>query len=128
MTWEWLLKRTIIALHAGSIAEHGGGPGVRDEGLLESALARAQDLAAYGTPTPFDLAAAYAFGIVRNHPFVDGNKRSGLLAAYTFLRRNGRKLGASEVEAVTGFLKLASGDLAEAELASWFERNSQPIK
>ncbi|MBM3549057.1 MAG: type II toxin-antitoxin system death-on-curing family toxin [Alphaproteobacteria bacterium] len=128
MTWEWLLKRTIISLHTEAIVEHGGGAGLRDEGLLESALARPRNLAAYGSPTAFDLAASYAFGIARNHPFVDGNKRSALLAAYLFLRRNGWKLAAPETEAVTVFLDLAAGSLSEAELAVWLERNSRPIK
>ena len=128
MTWEWLLKRTVISLHAEAIAEHGGGSGLRDEGLLESALARPQNLAAYGAPTAFELAASYAFGVARNHPFVDGNKRSALLAAYLFLRRNGWRLSAPEAEAVTVFLDLASGNLSEKDLATWLEGNSQPIK
>ncbi len=127
MTWSWLLKQTVIALHTESILEHGGGTGLRDEGLLESAMARPMNLAAYGEPTPFVLAAAYAFGIVRNHPFVDGNKRTGLLAAYAFLRRNGWRLGAAEAETVTTFLRLAAGELTEDELASWMEKNCSRI-
>lgn len=127
MTRSWLLKQTVLALHSASIVEHGGSAGVRDEGLLESALARPQNLAAYGEATPAALAAAYAFGIVRNHPFVDGNKRTGLLAAYAFLRHNGWKLSASEAEAVTMFLRLAAGELSEAELADWIGRNIRPV-
>jgi len=84
-------------------------------------------LAAYDEPTPFALAAAYAFGIVRNHPFVDGNKRTGLLAAYVFLRRNGWRLTASETEAVVTFFRLAAGEMTEAQLAEWFEKNSTEL-
>ena len=79
--WRWLVEGVVIAVHAEQIAEHGGSNGLRDGGLLSSALARPQNIAGYGTPTVFDLAAAYAFGIVQNHPFIDGNKRTGFLAA-----------------------------------------------
>lgn len=123
---EWLLKQTVVAIHHESLVEHGGRPGIRDEGLLESALARPENLAGYGEPTAFDLAAAYAFGIVRNHPFVDGNKRVGFLAAFIFLWRNGWRLVAAESEAVAVFLDLAAGELDEPELALWFERNCRP--
>lgn len=98
--------------------------GLRDQGLLASALARPQHQAAYGKPSVFDLAAAYAFGIVRNHPFVDGNKRTGFLAAYTFLRVNGWQLQAPEVAAASIVLALAEGTLGEAEFSAWLEVNS----
>jgi len=128
VTWEWLLKRTVISLHTDTIIEHRGSAGIRDEGLLESALARPQNLAAYGTPTAFDLATSYAFGIARNHPFIDGNKRSALLAAYLFLRRNGWKLAAAEADAVAVFRDLASGSLSETELSAWLKQNSHANK
>lgn len=117
----WLLEETVRAVHARQISEHGGSPGVRDEGLLLSALARPQNLAAYGDPPPdlAALAAAYAFGIARNHPFVDGNKRVSHVAARTFLLVNGADLEATQEEKYVTFLRLAEGVLGEAELAEW---------
>lgn len=109
------------------MAEHGGRPGIRDEALLESALARPQQIAAYGDPHPADLAAAYAFGLVRNHPFVDGNKRTGFVAAATFLLLNGHELEAAEQEVVTTFWRLADGSLTEPELADWFRGRLCPL-
>jgi death-on-curing protein len=106
------------------ISEHGGSLGIRDAGLLSSALARPQNQAAYGDPSVFDLAAAYAFGIIGNHPFVDGNKRTGFLAAYVFLDLNGWELIASEVEAVTAVLALATNEMDEAGFASWLKAKS----
>jgi death on curing protein len=111
-------------MHGEQIAEHGGSLGVRDEGLLSSALARPQNQAAYGDPSVFDLGAAYAFGIIRNHPFVDGNKRAGFLAAYAFLILNGWELIASEIEAVAAVLALTVGDLDEAGFADWLKEES----
>lgn len=105
------------------LAEHGGATGLRDEGLPGSALARPEHLHAYGETDLCRLAAAYAFGIIRNHPFVDGNKRSGLLAAYVFLRVNGVELIAGEVEATTCILSLASGETGEQDFAQWLRRN-----
>ena len=121
---RWLVEEVVIAVHAEQIAEHGGSNGLRDRGLLTSALARPQNLAAYGTPTVFDLAAAYAFGIVQDHPFIDGNKRTGFLAAYVFLTLNGWKLIASEASAVEAVLALASGGMSEAEFAGWLKAYS----
>lgn len=117
----WLLEETIIAIHHRQIAEHGGSEGLRDEGLLSSALDRPQNLFAYSKPSPdlAALAAAYAFGIVRNHPFLDGNKRTGLIAARTFLLLNGVDLKASQDEKVLIFLQLAEGVLTQEELADW---------
>jgi death-on-curing protein len=117
----WLLEETIRAVHSRQISEHGGSPGMRDEGLLLSALARPQNLAAYGDPPPglAALAASYAFGIARNHPFVDGNKRVALVAARTFLIINGADLEASQEEKYVTFLRLAEGALSEDELAEW---------
>jgi len=117
----WLLEETIIAIHQRQIAEHGGGEGLRDEGLLSSALARPQNIFAYGQPPPdlASLAAAYAYGLARNHPFVDGNKRTALIAARTFLLLNGTNLEAGQDEKFLTFQRLAEGSLTEEELANW---------
>ncbi|TRZ90657.1 MAG: type II toxin-antitoxin system death-on-curing family toxin [Rhodocyclaceae bacterium] len=117
--WVWILRRVIIAAHGEQLAEHGGAGGIRDAGLLESALARAQNLAAYGDPDVAALAAAYGFGIVRNHPFVDGNKRAALIATELFLVLNGYELVAGDANCVLTVLALAAGELDEAEFAGW---------
>ena len=124
----WIEKRVVLAYHGMQLAEHGGSTGVRDEGLLESALARPQNIAAYtdDVPTLYRLAAAYAFGIARNHPFVDGNKRTALVVAIAFLERNGVAFAASQQEAYLTFYDLAAGKLSEEELTAWFEKNSTP--
>lgn len=119
----WLDQRTVLALHAELIREYGGLAGVRDEGLLESAMARPQNLVAYGTPTLAEMAAAYAFGIARNHPFVDGNKRVALAAADVFLQLNGHEIIAEEVEAVAIIRDLAAGEIDEEDLAAWITAN-----
>ncbi|MFO7970834.1 MAG: type II toxin-antitoxin system death-on-curing family toxin [Desulfobacterales bacterium] len=124
MTWRWLKEDVVIAMHSEQIAEHGGSLGIRDAGLLSSALARPQNQAAYGEPSVFDLAAAYAFGVIQNHPFVDGNKRVGFLAAYAFLDLNGWELMASEAEAVAAVLALATGQMDEAGFSDWLKNNS----
>jgi death-on-curing protein len=117
----WVREDVVLALHLRQLAEHGGGEGVRDEGLLQSALARPQNLLAYGDPTPdlASLAAAYAYGIARNHSFVDGNKRTALVVSRLFLLLNGVNLVATQEEKYLTFLKLAAGELSEEELASW---------
>lgn len=115
-TWIWVTLDVALAVHAEQIAEHGGGEGVRDAGLVESALARPQNLIAYGEPDAAALAAAYAFGIARNHPFVDGNKRTAAVISETFLVLNGYTLTASDAELVVAFLALAAGELSESEL------------
>ena len=115
-----------IAAHAEQLAEHGGGDGVRDAGLLDSAMSRPQDLAQYGEPDIAALAAAYAFGIARNHPFVDGNKRTAAVVCETFLALNGHTIDASDAEVVVSFVSLAAGELTEGELADWLrERMAQ---
>ena len=119
----WLLKGVVLAVHDMQLAEHGGPAGVRDDALLESALARPVNLHAYGDSDLCALAAAYAFGIVRNHPFVDGNKPTGFLAAYIFLKINGLELTAGEVEATSAVLGLASGDTDDKEFAAWLRAN-----
>lgn len=118
--WIWVTLAVAEAAHAEQLSEHGGGQGVRDAGLLESAMARPQNLALYGEPDAAALAAAYGFGIARNHPFVDGNKRTAAVVAETFLLSNGFKLLASDAELVVAILALASGELSEDELADWF--------
>jgi death-on-curing protein len=124
MTWRWLREDVVVAMHSEQIAEHGGSLGIRDAALLSSALARPQNQAAYGEPSVFDLAAAYAFGIIQNHPFVDGNKRMGFLAAYVFLDLNGRELMASEAEAVAAVSALTTGEIDEAGFSDWLKDNS----
>ena len=123
----WLAEEAVRALHDELIKEHGGLGGVRDAGLLDSALARPHNLFAYAEPSLFELAAAYAFGLVRNHAFVDGNKRTGLMAAYVFLRVNGYRLSAPEVEAVAAFRDLAAGAIEEAQLSRWIEANAEAL-
>lgn len=116
--WKWLSVEAILAVHEEQLAEHGGGPGIRDR-LLESALARPQNLAVYGDPDAAALAAAYAFGIARNHPFVDGNKRSAAVAAIMFLWLNEVETDIAEAELVVTMLALAAGEIGEEELAGW---------
>ena len=120
----WLLEETLTAIHHRQIAEHGGSEGLRDERLLMSALARPQNLLAYGEPAPdlASLAAAYAYGIARNHPFVDGNKRTALVAARTFLILNGVDVEATQDDKVLTFLNLAEGAVSEEELANWIRQ------
>ncbi len=128
MTWRWIEKTVITAMHDEQISEHGGVTDIRDTGLLSAALARPQHQSAYGDPTVFDLAAAYAFGIIRNHPFLDGNKRTGLLAAYVFLYLNGWELAAPEAEAVAVILALAKREFGEVEFSTWLRDQSIPHK
>jgi death-on-curing protein len=109
----------VLAIHDAQIAEHGGSPGIRDIGLLESALARPRNLAAYGQPDISDLAAAYAYGLARNHPFIDGNKRVSLAVTETSLELNSRQLEATDADCLRVWLELASGHLTEDELAEW---------
>jgi len=118
--WVWIATEVALAAHAEQLAEHGGGEGVRDAGALESAMGRPVDQAAYGDPDAAALAAAYAFGLARNHPFVDGNKRTAAVIAETFLVLNGYRLDASDAELVVAILSLAAGELAEDELTDWF--------
>lgn len=120
MSWRWVSQETAIDAHEAQLAEHGGGEGVRDPGLLESAMARPQNLAAYGNPDAADLAAAYAYGIARNHPFVDGNKRTALVVSITFLRLNGFAADFDTAAIVRVFESLAAGELSEPDLAAWF--------
>lgn len=120
--WLWIADGVAEAIHAEQLAEHGGAGGVRDAALLASALARPRNLAAYGDPDTAALAAAYAYGIARNHPFVDGNKRTAAVVSETFLVLNGWVLTATDAELVVAFLALAAGELSEDELADWFRQ------
>ena len=121
----WLDRRDVEGFHTGQIADYGGLGGLRDPGALESAIARPKNLAAYGAPSLCELAAGYAFGICRNHPFVDGNKRTSFIAIAAFLDLNGREFTAAEADVVVTFLALAAGQLGEGELAAWLEANSR---
>ena len=117
----WVREDVVLAVHLRQLAEHGGGEGIRDEGLLQSALARPQNLLAYGTPPPdlASLAAAYAYGIARNYPFVEGNKRTALIVSRLFLLLNGMDLASTQEEKYSTFLTLAAGELSEEDLANW---------
>jgi death-on-curing protein len=117
-------KRAVLAIHAEQLAEHGGAPGIRDEGLLDSALARPRQRAAYAEPDAADLAASYSYGIVSNHPFVDGNRRTGFVAGAAFLLLSARAFEAAEAEVVTTFEQLAAGELTEQRLVEWFRVSS----
>ena len=124
--WIWLDGAVIHAVHDMQLAEHGGGAGVRDAGLLESALAKPLNLAAYGEADAAALAAAYAYGISRNHAFIDGNKRTGFVAAELFLRLNGYRLTATDGDCVLTMLALAAGDLSEEDFAAWLRGHAVP--
>ncbi len=121
----WVRQDVVLAFHDSLLAEHGGSSGIRDEGLLVSALGRPENLFAYGKPTLFDLAASYAFGLVKNHPFVDGNKRIGFATAGLFLELNGYRFRAEEVDVVLRTLALAAGEMGESEYAQWMKANSK---
>ena len=124
--WIWVRQDVVLALHDEQIAEHGGLSGIRDAALVESALARPLNLAAYGEPDAADLAAAHAFGLARNHPFADGNKRSAAVVALTFLLLNDIAFEITEAELVVMTLALAAGDLTEDEVARWFRNHIVP--
>lgn len=122
--WLWVSEIVLRAVHEAQLAEHGGPSGLRDGGLLTSALARPQNLTAYGNVDVAVLAAAYGFGIVRNHPFIDGNKRTAFVCVELFLNLNGYQLFADDAECVTTMLALAAGEMAEAEFAAWLRAHS----
>jgi death-on-curing protein len=126
-TPQWVLRETILAIHERLIDEFGGITGVRDEGLLDSALNRPQQRFHYGKPDLFELAAVYASGLMRNHPFLDGNKRVGFLTALVFLEINGYEFSADEVDATVKTLALAARDLSEAKYAAWLKANSRKV-
>jgi death on curing protein len=122
----WVAEAVVLALHEELLAEHGGAVGMRDRGLLESALFRPQHLAAYAQPDLAALAAAYGYGIVRNHPFLDGNKRTALTVTELFLVLNGQTLLAEDPACVVTMLQLAEGLLSEHEFADWLRAHTQP--
>jgi death-on-curing protein len=125
--WIWLSQDALLAAHDEQLAEHGGAAGIRDLNLFESALARPQNLAAYEQPDAAQLAASYAFGIAKNHPFIDGNKRTALVALEAFLALNGFSLDASDADCVIAILRLAEGDLDETALADWIRQHAKPL-
>jgi len=120
----WLSRPLILGIHDEQLAEHGGAISVRDDGLLQSALARPLNHASYGEPDLAELAALYAIAIARNHPFVDGNKRTAFAAMVTFIWLNGAEFGPAEVEATITMLRLASGDLSDEEFTAWVRANT----
>jgi death-on-curing protein len=126
MDWVWVDHAVAIAAHEEQLAEHGGATGVRDADMLESAMARPLNLVAYGEPDAAELAASYAYGIARNHPFADGNKRTAAVVSETFLALNGLRLNCDDVELVTTFLALAAGDLTVEMLSTWFRAHIAP--
>lgn len=125
--WIWLDLAVLRAAHEEQLLEHGGAAGIRDEGLLESAAARPRHLSAYGSPDIADLAAAYGYGIAKNHPLIDGNKRTALVAIETFLWLNGMELNATDADCVMTILSLAAGEMEEDALANWIRRQSTGI-
>jgi death on curing protein len=122
--WVWIERSVVIAIHGEQLAEHGGAAGLRDAGLLDSALARPLNIRAYGEPDFAELAAAYGFGIASNHPFLDGNKRTAFVAVELFLALNGYLLNASDAECAVRMLSLAAGEIDEADFARWLREHS----
>ena len=122
----WISRQVVLAIHETQLARHGGAIGVRDEGLLESALARPLNLASYGEPDTAELAAMYALGIARNHPFIDGNKRTAFATMVLFLSQNGLELEVGDAEAVVHMLAVASGELTDGELTIWVREHAVP--
>ncbi|MGB3722733.1 MAG: type II toxin-antitoxin system death-on-curing family toxin [Pacificimonas sp.] len=124
--WEWLDDSIVRLAHAEQLAEHGGGAGVRDANMLASALARPRNRAAYADADAAELAAAYAYGLARNHPFIDGNKRTAAVAAEAFLAINGYDMLASDVEVVVQITALAAGELDKEQLTTWYREHLSP--
>jgi len=117
--WRWVNRQVLLLLHEESLAEHGGAPGLRDEGLLDSALSRPLNLALYDDPDVADLAAEYAMALAKNHAFVDGNKRAAFLALGMFLALNGHRLRATQVDATLTMLAVAAGEISQKGLSQW---------
>lgn len=125
-SWIWLDTEVLRAVHDEQLAEHGGAAGVRDLGLFESALARPRQLASYGDPDLADLAAAYGYGLAKNHPFIDGNKRTAFVAVELFIDCNGHALVAEDADCVLTMLAVAAGTLDEAQFADWLRQHTAP--
>lgn len=125
--WNWIGLPVALAVHNRQLADHRGGQGVRDMGLLESAMARPRNAVGYGEPDAAALAASYAFGIAKNHPFVDGNKRTAFVVALLFLLDNGFQLTATDADAYAAMMGVANGDLSEGEFAAWLRNNIQTV-
>ena len=123
--WKWINRQVLLLLHDESLTEHGGASGLRDEGLLESALARPLNLALYGEPDAASLAASYGLGLAKNHAFIDGNKRAAFLAVGLFLGLNGYRLHATQADATLTVLSVAAGELDEAGFAKWIRTHMQ---
>jgi death-on-curing protein len=123
--WQWIRENSVLAIHDVQLSEHGGMPGVRDASLLLSALAKPQNLNAYGLPNAADLAASYASGIVHNHPFFDGNKRTAWVVAEVFLLKHGYRLVASNQDGVEIMLAFAAGTISEENLSTWYRKNTR---
>ncbi|WP_462387179.1 type II toxin-antitoxin system death-on-curing family toxin [Acidovorax sp. Q11] len=128
MSWRWVSKQALVLLHGESLATHGGREGMRDEGLLDSALMRPQNIVAYADvdnpPDAATLAASYGVGLAKNHPFVDGNKRAAFLAVGLFLYLNGLRLGATQTDATLTMLAVAAGDITEEAFAVWLREHA----
>ncbi len=124
----WIERQALLLLHGESLAEHGGAPGIRDDGMLESALFRPRHKLQYGDPDVHELAAAYAYGFAKNHAFIDGNKRAGLLAAGLFLLMNGWRLEAGQADTIGAMLALADGTWSETDFATWLRLQSAPTQ
>ena len=125
MSWAWIERDAVLCIHEEQLLEHGGGSGIRDASLLDSALARPLQLANYGVPDAFDLAAAYAFGIARNHPFIDGNKRTAWVVARVFLILHGWDRNATDEQCYLHMIQLAAGEIEQDAFAGWLRGNSQ---
>lgn len=128
MSWEFLSRRAVEAFHAEQLRRHGGAQGLRDENALESALSRPENKAAYGEPDVYELAAAYVYGIARNHAFVDGNKRTAIVAAGAFLLLNGYELTADQGTVYEFTMGIAAGDIDENGAAAFFRDHTQPVE
>jgi len=124
--WRWVNRQVLLLLHEESLAEHGGAPGLRDEGLLDSALSRPLNLALYDDPDVADLAAAYGMGLAKNHAFVDGNKRTAFLALGMFLALNGHRMRATQGDATLTMLAVAAGEISEKGLSQWIRDHMEP--
>lgn len=124
---EWVLREVVLSLHDQLLAEFGGAAGIRDAAMFDSALARPENRFAYEVADLFEIAASYAFGIVKNHPFVDGNKRTGFAVAMTFLEINGHRFTATEADATVVTLALAAGEMSEGDYGAWIRENSAPV-